>query len=356
MQDLARLHAISDQRFTELLNATDTPDSRYSTTEGQVVEARIFSTERKRKYRVRRALVFLATLILIPVPIVFLLSLMHLAGLPLILSYLLGMLVTLGLAQLAKNFVCCGGFSSLERRFRSKLHGEGVDLQNAVVVGLSPAAESRLYEDYLFWDIGVVWLSDEKLYYLGEETQFALERSWIQGVFLGDAHAEWLPEKALYIRSNDREGEPGTTFHFLSLSRTLLQGRRDMSSLRDRLNAWLAHTGDFPAAPPSLQRITAPRFAEVTSRVASNRFNLPVVLKASFQMLCMSTVASFALGLPFWGACYAAATVVFILFFDELPKLFYRESNSTNPGTQVEPQDFQPAWAESNAATTQGTS
>ena len=52
-----------------------------------------------------------------------------------------------------------------------------------------------MYEDYLFWDIGVLWLSDEKLYYLGEETQFALERSRIQDVYLGDSRAEWLPEK-----------------------------------------------------------------------------------------------------------------------------------------------------------------
>ena len=285
-------------------------------------------------------------------PIVFLLSRVHLRGLPLVLFYFLGMFVTFGLAQLARNFVACWGYPSLERSLRSKLSGEGLDIaaQHGVVVGLSPAAESRLYEDHLFWDIGMLWLSDEKLYYLGEETQFALERSRIQGVYLGDSRAEWMPEKNLYIRLFDREGEPGNTFHLLSLSGTVRQGRRELALLRDRLHTWLAHTENFPAAPTSLQEIAEPRFPEVTSQVASNKFSLPLVLKASFQILCMSAVASLAIGLPFWSASYAAVTVVFIVFFDELPKLFW----STNPGPVVEPENFQTAaWVESNAATTQ---
>ena len=351
LSDIARLHAISDQRLTEL-TAKEIPESRYSVSEGQAAAGRIFSTERKKKISIRRALVFLATLVLMPVPIVWLLSRMQLGGLPLILSYLIGIFVSFGLAQLARNFVACWGYPFLERSLRSKLSGEGLDIaaQNGVVVGLSPAAETRMYEDHMFWDIGVLWLSDEKLYYLGEETRFALERSRIQDVYLGDSRAEWLPEKNLYIRLFDREGEPGNTFHLLSLNGTVREGRRELTSLRDRIHKWMAHTKDFPDAPTSLQEIAEPRFPEVTSQLASNKFNLPLVLKASFQILCMSGVASFAIGLTFWSACYAAATVVFIVFFDELPKLF----RPSNPGPAVEPQNFQTAaWAESNAATTQ---
>jgi len=360
LSDIARVHAISDQRLAELLALTDSPNSGYSTTEGSVEETKIFSTDLKKRYQTRQALVFLAVILLAPVPLVVLLPRIHLDGVALKITFLVGVFVSFGVYQFLRNFVCFWGHQSLEQRLRAKLSQQGFAeaAENGVAVGLSPAAESRKYEEYLFWDIGILWLTSEKLYYLGEGTQFALERSQIHDAYLENSRSEWLPDKNLYIRLFEKDCEAGEAFHFQAVgARSVLQGRRELASLRDRLHAWMAQTEHFPAAPASLQSIVAPRFPAVTSQPASNRFSLSLVLKASMQIACMSAVVSFALRFSFSNACLAMGVVVFFVFFDELPKLLHRHPSSTNSGPPTElqttPTYGSGSWAESTPATTQ---
>lgn len=357
LNDLARLHCIPAPRLEELLATSDLPESHYAATEVDEVQGKIFSTDFKKKYTVRTALVLLATILFPPLLFAFLLTRSDLDGAALAIAYASGLIVTFGFYQIVRNFISCWGQGSLEKRLRTRLKQQGFAeaARDGIAVGLSPAAETRKYENYLFWDIGVLWLTKDKLYYFGEESQFAFERRQIQDVYLDKSRAEWLPDKNLYLRWYDPQREVSDTIHFLALGPfSVLQARRQLGSLHERVRDWLNQNGNFPIAPETLPVLSAPATEAITSEPASNTFNFGLLLKASIQMCCISGVLSFALRLSFSGALYAMAVAVLIGFIDESPKLFHHPRLSEHDGA-AKPQptsEYQAAaWADSNVAT-----
>lgn len=223
-------------------------------------------------------------------------------------------------------FVPFWGHRSLESQLRARLRQQGFAeaARSGIAVGLSPSATPSKYEGWLFWDVGVVWLTGDQLCYIGEETQFALERSQILGLRLENACAEWLSEKSLYI-TYQPTSELSETFSFLALgSGSMLQARRHLESLHRSICAWLEQP--VPRTTGSLNRtsLSVPSHRAITSQPASNKFNLWLVLKACVQMSCMSGILSFALRLPFATAVYMIGAIVLIILADELPKLVRR--------------------------------
>lgn len=358
LNDVARFHGIPATRLEELLTTADIPESHYSTVEADEVQGKIFTTDFKRKYNVRTALVLLATILLPPLLVAFLLPRLNLQGAALVVAYASGLIVTLLLYQVVRNLVSCWGQGSLERRLRTRLKHQGFAeaARDGIAVGLSPSAETRKYENYLFWDIGVLWLTKDKLYYLGEESQFACERRHVEDVYLDNSRAEWLPDKNLYLRWNDPNREAGDTLHFLALGTlSVLQARRQLVSLHERVHAWLEQNTSFPIASETLPVLPTPAFEAITSEPASDKFNFGLILKASMQMSVVSGVLSFSLRLSFSQALYAIAVAILIGFIDESPKLFHRPqlSHSDGPAKPKAVPEYQAcAWAtESNVAT-----
>ena len=46
----------------------------------------------------------------------------------------------------------------------------------------------------------MVWLANEKLYYVGEQCEFALDREQVEEIYCRDVSPTWLTEKALYLK------------------------------------------------------------------------------------------------------------------------------------------------------------
>jgi hypothetical protein len=216
------------------------------------------------------------------------------------------------------------------------------------IVGLAPAAESRIYEGYPFWDVGVLWLTTEKLYFVGEQTQFALERERVQNVYTQDAQPEWLPEKNLFVEWRKDHQAEKETLHFVAIGQhSVWHARRAIDSLQERLECWRSRSVDLPSVA-GLESLVGPAFAEITSVPANTRFHAPSVFAAAVQLACYAALVGFALRLSVLGMCFVAGVLFIGTLLDEVPKSFRKYKGAVD---QFDPATYQRgSWADSNAA------
>lgn len=166
--------------------------------------------------------------------------------------------------------------------------GLGEAARHGSLVGLAPAAESRKYEGYSFWDMGVLWLTKQKLYYIGEQCEFALEREQVYEVYSCDTAPDWITEKSLYIRWRDFPEGPTKTLHFVATGEvSVTKARHAIDELQTRLQAWMQQSEEFPATGPALESIGFPVFPEITSTPALMKFNPAYTFKAAFNLSFM---------------------------------------------------------------------
>ncbi len=198
------------------------------------------------------------------------------------------------------------------------------------LVGLAPAAESRKYEGYPFWDIGVLWLTKEKLYYIGEQCEFALEREQVSEVYSRDTVPEWVAEKSLFIRLRDFPEGPKQTLHFVATGEvSVMKARRAIDELQKRMQAWMQQSEDFPPASPALESVAAPVFPEITSTLALMKFNPGFVFKAALQLSFYAAVVGFAIRLSYTSIGYMALVAFLLTFVDELSRVLKGKKEAT---------------------------
>ena len=326
-QNIAHSHGISAERLEELVSDSDAPpENTYPGLDTNEGEIWVFSSEFKRKYRIRTALVLLAVMLFAPVPFAWL----YVSGkgfLPILIA-LSGVFVSYSLVHVVRNRIAFWGQAPQSRKLRAKLEKRGLgDLSRlGTIVGLAPAAESRNYDGYPFWDVGVLWLTNEKLYYVGELTEFVLARDQVEKVYSENATPEWLPEKNLFLQWQ-KEGEPAKeTLHFVAVGeRSIWLARRAIDSLQEQLKSWRNKLNDFPSTQAGLESIVGPSFPEIASAPIITSFSSGAVLAAAFQLACYALLVSFALRLTARGMFYVAAVVFVGTLLDEVPKILRKK-------------------------------
>jgi hypothetical protein len=167
-----------------------------------------------------------------------------------------------------------------------------------------------------------VWLTAEKLYYIGEQCEFALEREQVSDVYSRDTTPEWVAEKSLFIRWRDFPEGPKQTFHFVANGEvSVMKARRAIDDLQRRLQAWMQQSEDFPPASPGLESVAVPVFPEITSTLALMKFNPGFVFKAALQISCYAAVVAFAIRLSYTSIGYMALVGFLVTFIDELSRV-----------------------------------
>jgi len=318
---IAKTHGITDHRMQELLAGADTPHDRYQSLEEEQAGASWAAGEFKSKYRVRMALGFLGVLLVAPIPFAMLLVKSGGSGLVMLGIAVAGIVWAFGIYQVARNRMSYWGYKSLSRQLRKKLGQRGLSelARYGTLVGLAPAAESRKYDGYPFWDAGVLWITNEKLYYIGELCEFAVERGQVTDIYTRDTNPEWLPEKCLFVQwAGESRME---VLHFVSIGESsVLKARRAVDSLQVRLHSWRERRENFPAVPPGLESIAAPAFPEITSTPAITKFVPSPVFAAALQFSVYAVVIGFALRLNLIGVFYMGCVAFVCTVLDELPK------------------------------------
>jgi len=330
-QQVATAHGISESRLHELVTDTETPQHRYPSIADEV-DTTVFSSEFKNKYRIRVALIVLAALLLAPVPFAVALVRDGMPAYAILCLAIAGFVASFGFSLVLRNRIGFWGYSSLGRRLKMKLdkRGMGDAARYGTLVGLAPAADSRKYEGYPFWDIGVLWLTKEKLYFVGEQCEFAVGREQVNDVYSRDTTPEWLAEKSLFIRWKDYSEGPKRTLHFVATGEvSVLKARRAIDSLQQRLQAWMCQTEDFPPAASALESLATPAFPEITSAPALMKFNPRLVFKAATQLFFYAAIVGFAIRLSYTSIVYMAVVAFLLTVADELSRAFKGKQRAT---------------------------
>ncbi len=330
-EEIAKAHGISEIRVHELVTDDAPAQDKYAPLDEEV-ETTIFSTEFKNKYRLRVALVVLGYMLLAPVPFAVALaredvSLFGMLGLG-----IAGVVWSFGSSFVLRNRIAFWGYRDLCRRLKLKLdkRGLGDAARHAALVGLAPAAESRKYEGYAFWDLGVLWLTKEKLYYIGEKCEFALEREQVNEVYSRDYAPEWLPEKSLFIRWKEYSAGPAKTLHFVATGEnSVLKSRRAIDSLQQRVQAWMYQSVSFLPSPATLKGMSTPVFPEITTQPALLKFNFAFTFKAALRLSIHAAVIAFAIRLSYISIAYMAVAAFLLTFVDELSRALKEKQQDT---------------------------
>ena len=322
-QEIGKVYGISESRLQELVSVMETPEDRYPAINDEV-DATVFSSEFKNKYRVRVSLVALGVLILAPVPFAAALARDGVSYLVMLGLAIAGLVWSFGVTLVLRNRITFWGYQSACHRLKMKLdkRGLGDAVRYGTLVGLAPAAESRKYEGYPFWDTGVLWLTNEKLYYVGEQCEFALEREQVSEVYSSNTAPEWVAEKSLFIRWKDCPEGAEQTLHFVATGEvTVMKARRAIDDLQKRLQAWMQQSELFPSAPEALKSIGPPQFPEITSEPALMKFKPRLVMTAAIQLSFYAAVIAFAIRLSYTSIAYMAVAAFLLTFVDEFSRV-----------------------------------
>jgi hypothetical protein len=255
-----------------------------------------------------------------------------------VIAALIGSLFAFAVYQLVRNKIAFWGHKSLIRGLKSLLEKRGLSdvVDKGTFVALSPAGETQKYEEYLFWDAGVLWLTKEELYYSGEQTEFAIKREQVRNISVRKTRPQWLAEKALYLEWQEDQDTPLRTVHFLAIgASSVLSSRRAIESQKTRFDAWLNETGNFSDDLKAKAPVGHPSFPFVTSTLANTGFHSGLVLKAAFQLAIYGVVVSVAFQLSSLSVVYVATVIFCNTFLDELPKAFDRSRVKTEQPVSV---------------------
>lgn len=334
-QQIATAHGISESRLQELVTDAEPPQDRYPSIDAEV-DATVFSSEFKNKYRLRVTLVVLGALLLVPVPFAAALVRDEMSVFAILSLAIAGFVCSFGFSLVLRNRIAFWGYPSLCQHLKTKLDKRGLGdvARYGTLVGLAPAPDSRKYEGYPFWDIGVFWLTKEKLYFVGEQCEFALTREQVREVYSRDTTPEWIAEKSLFIRWKDYPEGLRKTLHFVATGEaSVLKARRAIDSLQNRVQAWMYQREDFPPASSALESITSPCFPEITSTSAPMKFDPRLVFKAAMQLFFYAAIVGFAIRLSYMSIAYMAVVAFLLTFVDELS----RALKDKQPTSQIFP-------------------
>ena len=343
---LAEYGGVPPERLRELLDTTQAEPLCAEPQAVETVEAeKVFSTTFKSAQAQRVSWTIIAAVAGAPILLAKLLAWWSLAGPVKWLAYAGGLVAAYVFYQVVKNFVALWGQKALREGMRAKVAREGFDADAGTFVGFAPAATPRLYENNYIWDAGFLFLTDERLCYVGEETRFALGREQVTAVYLGDGPVDWLKRPTVYVRWHAPERDAGGTFYlFHGEARSLREVGRKASALHARIRSWLERAAPHPAASQKLAELSAPAYGSVTSLspaefLSASKFVGSILLLSGFAL-----ILGVALGLPPSGLAYAVALIICTCLIDRALFVLKRKPAAEDA---AEPTPYQQgAWAE----------
>jgi Zn-dependent protease with chaperone function len=208
MAHLARVGGISEARVPELLSQSVVPPTDVYPVPATALPGKIFSTQYKTRQSWVSAWTMMLAAAIVPATAALAIQQAHLSGLVRGLAYVAGALLTVAIYMTLQNFLPMRGGPKLEAGLREKLRKEGVpeEIRSGIVVGLAPDSSPRIYEGYWSWDIGLLAVTNDGLWYWGEESRFTLRREQIVHISLGPGPLGWFDVQAVHVAWKDVEG------------------------------------------------------------------------------------------------------------------------------------------------------
>jgi len=220
--------------------------------------------------------------------------------------------------------------AALEARVRSRV-STGAPESDRLFVAISPGAETRVYEGFLDWDLGLLSIGSDRIEYAGEEVRFTLTPAMVSGIEVTRGFTAWIRVPWVRIDWCDASGTPGSFCLRPADTARLSLARAGAQRLFAMLAHWRASAepaasatvpDEAPALPPRADAVTG----ELLARVVSPRAFGPVIP----WLLVATAVACAVFGLPFdpfrgpgWLEAAGAALIAMVAF--QLPYWLVRE-------------------------------
>lgn len=276
MKHLAQLGGMSEACVPELLNQSLAPPTdTYPVPATARPSGKIFST--RFKTNVSWLLAWSLTVCAAATPAVFasLAREARLVGRPLFLVLILGVIVSAALCLVLPNFLALRGMGSVEKKLRVRLEKERApaEIRSGLFVSVAPDSSPRLYEGNYAWDVGFLAISENNLYYWGEEARFILSREQVTSVESGRGPVNWFETPSIYISWRDSRGV-ARVFNIRALSsRSMFQMAAQTRRLTTALQSWHRRISQpvgsilstISKDLPSAEGLGVPAFGEVTS-------------------------------------------------------------------------------------------
>ena len=249
-------------------------------------------------------------------------------------------LLAAGLSLAVLDRLVVSPYAGMKRRLRQRLVEQGIDQarERGIYVGLSPETRPRVYEGFYDWDIGLLFVRDDTLSFVGEEARFCLRRDQVAELALAPRPPGWLAGYRIAVTWEDAPSGASGSFTLRPADTTAIHhAAREARGLLARLATW-QHEGGHPAARSAtpaelagLARLAPPDFGSVTAidprQLAHARTLPPMIILGA--LLAAGACALFAL--PFAPGAQAGFMDVFAVgslvhLFHRLPYWLWREA------------------------------
>ena len=208
-----------------------------------------------------------------------------LQGNPAVLVYFIGAVLTPILSITYSAVLGVQGRHAEKVRLADRFRRNGVSVgDTSIAVGFSPGAVVRFYgTNYYNWDIGLLDLSDTGLSYHGEQIQFSISPTQIDGICIGQGGPSWWRFPRIYIRWKGTDGRP-SVFSIANLEPcSIRELRRRTDALFAHLNQWRSSSMGLRSHSDSLQ--VPPGINEITSRLPREFGGLKISLTLAIYLV-----------------------------------------------------------------------
>ncbi len=226
--------------------------------------------------------------------------------------YLISLVVIPLFFGVAFNRLALIGYPHMARLLAQRFNQENNDLQTlkGTFVGLSPSADRQLYDGDYSWDIGFVFLTEDRLIYVGERTRFALRRDQILEIKYHPPQFPWHSSDPVYLTWHDPEQDQGGAFSVTTLNASSHTEVNQKSAL---FGAQLTQWHQLPASATQSSEFFpdfgVPQIAPVVGIKATQIEPRGVIAILAFNFLLMLVVC-YPTGLDFLGETNATGWFV----------------------------------------------
>jgi STE24 endopeptidase len=289
---IARKADISTERLSALLREPNTGEGHYAIPDAVLAEKKPLSAETRRKILFRNAWTNVALFAVVPACTASLVLHLWLHGTARWAVYGAGLVATMLTAIAANSYLAFSGWPAVIRRMRAILEKEGIDPDScgARFVSLSPGAVPRVYDGFTNWDVGFLGVAGDRLWFIGDNTRFAIPREAVMSVSLSPAWPGWYRAKRVAITWHNPEcDESGTFAVWPGDVRALHRLGKASRRLKVSIEEWLRQPPPSSDVPAALAQLPVVQPMEVTGMP----LKAAVTLDGLFKILMRQGLWSF---------------------------------------------------------------
>ncbi|MDJ0728228.1 MAG: M48 family metallopeptidase [Prochloraceae cyanobacterium] len=260
---------------------------------------KIFSINFKQKIAKRKALTMAIVKIIVPITIAWGVQLLNLN---LFICYLAGFILNIAIFFKIISYISGWGNSELKQKLKIKLKKSGfpVDKYQGIFVGFSPTPQPRIYEDFPNWDIGFLFITSDRLCYVGEEISFSLSRKQISAIELDRSITSRYNCNYLYISYFDPTNNKTNTFNFTASK---------IYPLEIKLQKWFnvsdrSIVKPYPFPPSILKNLPPPKTIPVSNNLLQENLNYKNIFSLIIVFFFLSIVIGSTLNLSILAIVY----------------------------------------------------